>query len=134
MLTVSSVCFFLLLHSSALLKVRETPSQFAHDHLSFCELAHGELSSHKNKTTEICKLVFNSADLSSPQACSRPENKQKNRAQDLSCRVCGRVNESEGHVGLLEDCQKIHRTRDIKTTPHIIFSAISKLLCQRYDI
>ena len=55
---------------------RETPSQLAHDHLSFRELAHGELSSHKNKKNEICKLVLSSAQLSSAQACSRAEKKR----------------------------------------------------------
>ena len=39
------------------------------------------VSSAHTKKNEICKLVLSSADLSSAQACSLSENKQKNRAQ-----------------------------------------------------
>ena len=45
----------------------------------------------KTERNEICKLVLSSADLSSAQACSRAENKQKNRALfslSLSLSVC----------------------------------------------
>ena len=65
-----------LLHSSALLN----PAHGDMRHLPSLLTITCNFSSHKNKKNEICKLVLSSADLSSAQACSRAENKQKNRA------------------------------------------------------
>ena len=81
-----------LLHSSALLNpahgdVRHLPSLLTIT-CNFVSLLTVSSAHTKTKKNEICKLVLSSADLSSAQACSRAENKQKKRAQKSSSRLC----------------------------------------------
>ena len=73
-----------LLHSSALLNpahgdVRHLPSLLTIS-CNFVSLLMVSSAHTKTKKNENCKFVLSSADLSSAQACSRAENKQKHRA------------------------------------------------------